>query len=135
MNPRKKREGLFKGEIWIDTDTALPVREVGRFVKSPSVFLKKVDFTLTYDYAVLGNGAVPDSVKRIKIPTLVLDGEKTLPFIRPAADRIADLIPQSQRQTIPGQSHQAAPEVIAPLLVEFFSEPANSARLKAMSSR
>ena len=97
--------------------------------------IKKVDFTLTYDYAVLGNGAVPDTVKRIKIPTLVLDGQKTLPFIRPAADRIAELIPQSQRQTIPGQSHQAAPEVIAPLLVEFFSEPANSARLKAMSSR
>ncbi|WP_321473284.1 hypothetical protein [uncultured Paludibaculum sp.] len=48
INPRKKREGLFKGELWIDADTSLPVREVGRFVKSPSVFLKKVDFTREY---------------------------------------------------------------------------------------
>ncbi len=61
VNPRKKREGLFKGEIWIDTDTALPVREVGRFVKSPSVFLKKVDFTR--DYAIKEGVAVPQTME------------------------------------------------------------------------
>lgn len=57
VNPRKKREGLFKGELWIDMDTALPVREVGRFVKSPSVFLKKVDFTR--EYTIREGVAVP----------------------------------------------------------------------------
>lgn len=82
---------------------------------------KKVDFTLAYDYAVLGNGNIPGTVKQITIPTLVLDGEKTLPFIHPTADRLAQLIPTAQRKTIPGQSHQAAPEVVAPILVEFFN--------------
>ena len=61
VNPRKKREGLFKGEIWIDTDTALPVREVGRFVKSPSVFLKKVDFTR--EYSIKEGVAVPQTME------------------------------------------------------------------------
>lgn len=94
---------------------------------------KKLDFTLAYDYAVLGNGNIPGSVKQISIPTLVLDGEKTLPFIHPAADRLAQLIPNAERKTIPGQSHQAAPEVVAPLLSEFFNEEAPRAQAVGMS--
>ena len=93
---------------------------------------KKIDFTLAYDYEVLGNGNIPGSVKQLTIPTLVLDGEKTLPFIHPTADRLAQLIPNAERKTIPGQSHQAAPEVVAPLLTEFFNEGAP--RAQAMGS-
>lgn len=49
LSPRKKRVGLFKGELWIDEESALPVRESGQFSKSPSpIFLKKVSFTRTY---------------------------------------------------------------------------------------
>jgi pimeloyl-ACP methyl ester carboxylesterase len=82
--------------------------------------IKKVDFTLAYDYAVLGNGTVPDTAKLITIPTLVMDGEKSIAFLHPTADRIAELIPNAQRKTIKGQTHQAAPEAVAPLLIEFF---------------
>ena len=49
VSPRKKRVGVYKGELWIDEETALPVRESGQFSKSPSpIFLKKVSFTRTY---------------------------------------------------------------------------------------
>lgn len=82
---------------------------------------KKLDFTLAYDYAVLGNGSIPDVAKQLTIPTLILSGEKTLPFIPAAADRLAQLIPGAQRKTIPGQGHQAAPETVAPLLTDFFN--------------
>ncbi len=44
LSPRKKKVGLFKGEIWLDAKTYLPVYEKGRFVKNPSIFFKKVDF-------------------------------------------------------------------------------------------
>jgi pimeloyl-ACP methyl ester carboxylesterase len=84
--------------------------------------IKKIDFTLAYDYAVLGTGAVPDTVQQITIPTLVMDGEMTMAFIHPSADRIAQLIPNAQRKTIPGQTHQVAPEAVTPLLIEFFGE-------------
>jgi hypothetical protein len=60
VNPRKKRVGLFKGEIWIDSDTGLTVREAGRFVKSPSIFLKKVDFER--QYAIVDGVSVPKSL-------------------------------------------------------------------------
>jgi hypothetical protein len=49
VTPRKKRVGLFKGEIWVDAATYLPVRESGTFVRNPSVFLKKVEFVREYE--------------------------------------------------------------------------------------
>jgi hypothetical protein len=49
LNPRKKRVGLFKGELWLDAATGLPLRESGKLVKSPSVFLKDVEFARDYE--------------------------------------------------------------------------------------
>lgn len=49
LDPRKKSVGLFKGELWLDAQSYLPVRESGRFVKSPSVFLKKIEFVREYE--------------------------------------------------------------------------------------
>ena len=49
LTPRKKALGLFKGELWLDALTYLPMRESGHFVKNPSVFLKKVEFVRDYD--------------------------------------------------------------------------------------
>jgi hypothetical protein len=49
LKPKKKRVGLFKGELWVDPETKLPVRESGRLVKNPSIFLKKVEFVREYE--------------------------------------------------------------------------------------
>ena len=49
VSPRKKMVGLYKGELWVDARTYLPVREAGRFVKNPSVFLKKIEFVRDYE--------------------------------------------------------------------------------------
>jgi len=49
LKPRHKRLGLFKGELWLDPDTCLPVHEAGRLVKNPSVFIKKMEFTRDYE--------------------------------------------------------------------------------------
>jgi hypothetical protein len=48
LAPKKKKVGLFKGELWVDGQTGLPVHESGRFVKNPSVFIKRVSFTRDY---------------------------------------------------------------------------------------
>ena len=50
LKPKHKRVGLFKGELWVDPETFLPIRETGRLVKNPSVFIKKMEFTR--DYAI-----------------------------------------------------------------------------------
>jgi hypothetical protein len=43
--PRKKRTGLIRGQIWIDSATGIAVRQEGRFVKRPSVFIRKIEVT------------------------------------------------------------------------------------------
>lgn len=48
LKPKQKRLGLFKGELWIDAATFLPVREQGQLVKNPSVFIKKMEFAREY---------------------------------------------------------------------------------------
>ena len=49
LTPRKKRVGLFKGELWLDAETCLPVRESGRLVKSPSIFVRRIEFVREYE--------------------------------------------------------------------------------------
>jgi hypothetical protein len=61
LNPRKKLVGLFKGELWIDPDTNLPLREAGELVKSPSIFVKKVQFVREYE--IVDGRAIPKHVE------------------------------------------------------------------------
>lgn len=49
VTPRHKRKGLFRGEVWIDVATYLPVREAGNLIKSPSIFVKRVAFVRSYE--------------------------------------------------------------------------------------
>jgi hypothetical protein len=41
--------GLFKGELWVDGQTGLPVHESGQFVKNPSAFIKRIVFARDYE--------------------------------------------------------------------------------------
>jgi len=48
IKPRQKRAGLFKGRIFLDAYTASIVRAEGKLVKSPSIFIKKIEFAQDY---------------------------------------------------------------------------------------
>lgn len=45
VSPRKNRDGLIKGQIWIDPVTGVPVHQAGYFAKKPSVLLHRIDIT------------------------------------------------------------------------------------------
>jgi hypothetical protein len=49
LTPKKKQAGTFKGELWLDPETYLPVREAGRLAKNPSIFIKRFDFVRQYE--------------------------------------------------------------------------------------
>jgi hypothetical protein len=49
LKPRQKRAGLFKGRIYVDAYTGSLVRAEGRPVKSPSMFIKKIEFVQDYE--------------------------------------------------------------------------------------
>src|SRR4029077_10626189 len=48
VSPRRKKEGLFEGELWLDPATHLLLRESGRLVKNPSIFVRKIEFVREY---------------------------------------------------------------------------------------
>jgi pimeloyl-ACP methyl ester carboxylesterase len=79
--------------------------------------------TLVYELAVCGPGqSIPvDEMARIRIPTLVLDGGASPEWARRSVAAVAAAIPGARHQTLDGQDHGVADEVLAPLLVEYLT--------------
>ena len=44
VTPRQRRLGLAEGQIWIDSETGILIRQTGRFIKRPSIFVRRIDF-------------------------------------------------------------------------------------------
>jgi pimeloyl-ACP methyl ester carboxylesterase len=69
----------------------------------------------------MGDYSLPtERVAAVAVPTLVLDGGASFPWIRKTAQAIADVIPDAQHRTLEGQTHNVAAEAIAPVLEKFF---------------
>ncbi len=78
--------------------------------------------TLAYDNAIMGDGSVPTTlITSITVPTLVLDGGASPAFMHNAAEAVAHSLPNAQRCTLAGQTHDVDPDVLAPMLAEFFA--------------
>ena len=69
VKPRKKRPGLFKGRILVDAVTGSLRRAEGTLVKSPSFFVKKIEFV--QDYADFGGITLPVHVHSVAKTRLV----------------------------------------------------------------
>jgi pimeloyl-ACP methyl ester carboxylesterase len=82
-----------------------------------------VGLTLAYDAAALGkDGSLPTKrAAKLAMPTLVMDGSSgEWSFIHDTAVTLAKAIPQGQHTTLENQTHEVAPEALAPVLIEFF---------------
>jgi pimeloyl-ACP methyl ester carboxylesterase len=85
--------------------------------------LAAVAHTLPYDAAVMNEFAVPIArLGAIKVPALAMHGGKTEARLQDAARAVAAAIPNAQHRTLPGQTHQVKPEVLAPAVVEFLTQ-------------
>ena len=84
--------------------------------------LKAVAHTLPYDMAVMGDFTVPAArIASIRVPTLVMDGEKTQERLHRAVDEIVRALPAAKRRTLKGQTHNVSAAVLTPELVRFFA--------------
>lgn len=91
LEPRQKRIGLFKGELWIDSETFMPMKESGQFVKNPSVFLKKVEFARSY--ALLDGVSVPKHIDSTIETRVVGKAQIAIEFATPTtADSSAETV-------------------------------------------
>src|SRR6266550_7974571 len=79
--------------------------------------------TLAYDHsAILGaDASVPtDRAAMVTAPALVLYGGASFPFMSDTAQALGKAIPHAQVRTLEGQTHDVNPDVLAPVLMEFF---------------
>ena len=78
VTPKAKRDGLFRGEVWIDSATYLKVEEKGYLVKNRSVFLKRVEFTRRYD--IRDGMSVPRRTESVADVRIVGKAELTIDY-------------------------------------------------------
>jgi pimeloyl-ACP methyl ester carboxylesterase len=78
--------------------------------------------TLAYDDRLMGDGTMPlGVVTRVAQPCLVMAGEASPPFLREAAERLAEALPDATYRALPGQTHDVHADVLAPELAAFLS--------------
>ncbi|HZD71925.1 MAG TPA: alpha/beta hydrolase [Actinomycetes bacterium] len=84
--------------------------------------LEAIAHTLVYDATIIGDIRLPtELLARVATPTLVLDGEKSMPMLRTAARAVAEVLPNGQQRTLAGQTHDVDPDATAAALEEFLS--------------
>lgn len=87
--------------------------------------MEAVAHTLPYDGMIMrdtiGGKPLPtDRWTRVTMPTLVLDGGASPTWAHHAAEAAAKVLPNATYQTLEGQTHAVAPNVLAPVLEKFF---------------
>jgi hypothetical protein len=81
--PRKKREGLIKGELWIDGETGAVVRQSGYLVDKPSIFVKRVNII---QETALREGSAEERVTHLSVDTRLAGRAELTIHERPGAD-------------------------------------------------
>lgn len=77
--------------------------------------------TLAYDSAIMGDGSIPTQlVASVTAPALVMDGGASPDWVREAAHELVHTLPNARLRTLEGQTHEVAPDVLAPELTDFF---------------
>jgi pimeloyl-ACP methyl ester carboxylesterase len=89
--------------------------------------LEAIAPTLAYDSEVMGDigrdGTIPvDQASRVTVPAFVLTGGADYPWMTDVGRRLADVMPNGQYRVLEGQEHAVPPEVLVPVLDEFFAD-------------
>ncbi|MER5911550.1 alpha/beta hydrolase [Streptomyces sp. NPDC001982] len=78
--------------------------------------------SLAYDDAVMAGGLVPrERIASIGVPVLAVAGGASPAWLRAAVQDVAQAAPKGMYLTLEGQTHMVDPDVLAPVLAEFFS--------------
>jgi pimeloyl-ACP methyl ester carboxylesterase len=110
-------------ELFMTKAAEVPVAVVAQMRNAPFwPGVEAVAHTLIYDTTIMGNNALPTKrIASVGVPTLVIDGGASPAWMRHTAQAVADILPNAQRRTLEGQTHDVAPDALAPVLEEFFA--------------
>jgi hypothetical protein len=80
ITPKKKRDGLIRGQLWIDGETGIAVRQTGYVVKNPSVFVRRI--AITRDLTLSG-GTPSSRTTHVEIETRIVGRAEMVIVERP----------------------------------------------------
>ncbi len=115
-------------EYFFTTALGMPQAAVAQLRSDASwAGLEALAHTLAYDSAIVDGkmSGVPFTAGEfggVTVPTLVMDGGRSPGWQRTSALALTAALPNAVHLTLEGQTHGAAPEVLAPVLVEFFAD-------------
>lgn len=109
------------------TLVGMPQEMVDQMRQSPAwAGLEALAPTLAYDSEVMGDisrgGTIPvDLVGGVRAATLVLVGGASPAFMMDVGRQIAAALPNGRHRVLEGHDHVVPPEMLAPVLAEFFA--------------
>lgn len=112
--------------FFLTAGVGMPAETVAPMREDPSWFaLESVAHTIAYDGAIMADtmSGTPAPLERwsaVTVPTLLMDGGASPAWQRHAVKALADVLPNAQHRTLEGQTHGPAPELLVPVLQEFF---------------
>ena len=113
-------------EFFMTKAVGVPAEVVAQMQNMPMwANMENMAHTLAYDGEIMGDNMAGKPLRArqwasIAAPTLVMDGGASEYWARNAVQALADALPNAQRRTLEGQTHNVDPAMLAPVLVEFF---------------
>jgi pimeloyl-ACP methyl ester carboxylesterase len=116
-------------EYFITQVAGMPAEYVGGMKQDQGMWrgMLAIAPTIPYDAAFVGQfmqgKPLPaDHWTKVTVPVLVADGGASDAWFHNSADALAEALSRASRQTLEGQTHMFNPEVLAPVIVQFFKK-------------
>jgi pimeloyl-ACP methyl ester carboxylesterase len=115
-------------EYFMVSGPGVPPEAVAQMREAPMwPEMEAMAHTIAYDGRVMGDAmrGSPDALERwasVDVPVLVMDGGASPPWQRSATQALARVLKRSTHRSLPGQTHAADPEALAPVLGAFFRD-------------
>ncbi|MEV8562587.1 alpha/beta hydrolase [Streptomyces sp. NPDC051917] len=103
--------------------TGLAEEMIQRARQSPMwAGMEAVAPSLVYDDTVMGDGLLPrDRLAAISVPVLAVAGGASPEWMREASRELSRAVPDGVYRELAGQTHMVEPDVLGPVLAEFFA--------------
>ena len=134
--PRRLDEALTSGnqagavEIFLTAVLNIPDELIGPMKADPSWSeMEKLAHTLVYDGVIMRGAMSGDPPPRDRwaaasVPTLVINGQLSEDAVHAGARALSCILPHARRRCLEDQESSPPPEVLAPVLREFFAPEA-----------
>jgi pimeloyl-ACP methyl ester carboxylesterase len=116
-------------EYFITVVAGIPAEFVGGIKQDQAMWerMRRIAPTIPHDAAFMsefmkGKPLPVGYWSKVKVPVLVGDGGASPAWLHNAAEALAKALPNARRETFEGQTHSFNPEVLAPVIIEFFKK-------------